>query len=154
MTTRPPVKYPAPVEPSIVTGRARWFRRTLRFWLLVLLPLAAYSAYSARESDRELPFWDHNRMDWTGRLRTIDDAGGASSLEAIDAREHIGTAFGAIREITARRDLLTQIALGLALFPVFAWIVSYSVVWIWRDEMESARVAVDLDPLRFPRRDP
>lgn len=137
---RPVARAPIPGTPrpvghaavAITTGRARWLQRVLRFWLIVLLPLAGYAAYSARESHQELPFWNDQRVKWDARLNIVDSAGGSMSPEATDARQRFKTALDEIQALEERRDCLTQIALGLSLFPLFAWVTSHAIVWVWR----------------------
>jgi hypothetical protein len=109
-----------------------WFKRLLRLWLVVLLPLGAYSTYRTYESHQGIAFWQDNAAYWSSALQKINAAGGALSPEATDARRLIGEAWKARDQLRERRDLLMGISSVLILAPAIVWLTGRVWVWIWR----------------------
>ena len=112
--------------------RRVWYQRVIRFWLLVLLPIAIYCAYEAYKSHTLIGAFQSLADDWLETAQRHEREGTRGTFDA--RAEWRSASEGRNRNIDNRKFYIVSSALLLPL-PLFVWVSAIALKWIWRGRL-------------------
>ena len=104
-----------------------WIKRAFRFWLVILLPLAAYCAYQARSLDRIATDSQALADTWLERELKHERDGTTGTFDPRAARTE---ALTLKHEVIEKRDNYTLAAVLLLTLPLSALVALGVLRWI------------------------